>query len=137
MLKTLISNLDAMPGIARDTVIFYGRFENVYVSPIAIPSDKQDKQEEPFPATLHIETKANGILHEYAYHFDLTDGSIVALLQGTKTASVLYAGRIVVNYDIPQNTGIAIFLICDLDTENEVTQLTTYAQALTVDPILN
>lgn len=108
MLRALLSNLDSMPGVARDTVIYHGRYHNTGAGDVS----------------LAIETQANGILQEYSVHFEIASPEDVALIRGVPSDSVLFPGRKILTYTIPAGTGIIIFLTCSFDTASVVTEIT-------------
>lgn len=112
MLRALLSNLDSMPGVARDTVIYFGRYHNTGLDEVS----------------LAIETQANGILQEYSVHFDLSVPDEVSLIRGVVSDSVAFPGRRVLTYALPPDTGIIIYLTCSFDVaavSTEITENTT------------
>ena len=109
MLRALISNLDSMPGVARDTVIYFGRYHNTGNAPVS----------------LAIETQANGILQEYSVGFSIDVPDEVSLVRGVVSDSVAFPGRKVLTYNLEANSGIVIYLTCSFDVQPIVTEITT------------
>lgn len=107
MIRSFLSNLDSMPGISRDTVVYYGREHNVGAVDI----------------NVDVELKANGILHEYAVHFELAAPETVAFIQGVVSESTTYPGRKKIRYTLAPGTGLALFLLCSFDTVSLYTEL--------------
>jgi hypothetical protein len=97
-----------MPGVARDTVIYFGRYHNTSDSDVS----------------LAIETQANGILQEYSVHFDLDSPEEVSLIRGDISDSINFVGRRLLTYVLPARTGIVIYLTCSFDVAAIATAIT-------------